>query len=713
MPNYSWPPMDQRKVMGKRINRLDGVQKSSGRAKYPSDLNPQGLLYGILLTCPHAHARVRSVDTSAAEKMPGVTAVRVISKPGTEIQWAGTEVAAVAAQTELQARDAARAIKVDYEVLPHFVREDDLSKVGSRAKPAGEQITGDPDATFKQAGLVVSEGEYAIPVITHCCLEPHGQVIAWNGDKVQYWPSTQAVSTVGGDLAKALEIPAANVHVQMDYMGGGFGSKFPSDRWGAESAQLSKMSGGRPVKLFLDRATELTIAGVRPSHFAKIKTAAQKDGTIVGWESQSWSSGGFAGGGIPPIPYVFTKIPNFRLNHTAVSLNAGPQRAWRAPNHPQASFLTCSALEDLAAQLKMDPVELFDKNLQYTARPETYRPQLQKAAELIEWKKLWHPRGEGKGNIRRGLGLGINTWGGAGHASRARTTLHPDGSVVIELGSQDLGSGTRTIIAQVAAETLGLPINMVQVKIGDNTYPASGPSGGSTTVGGVSSSVRKATVNALEKLFAAVAPSLGVPVDQLEVNDARIRVKGNPDKGMSWQQAAQKLGTMPITEMGENDTKRTEGLNTGGASGVQMADVSVDMETGRVKMNRFVAVQDCGLIINPKTAESQVYGACIMSICAALVEERVMDQATGRVLNADMEFYKLAGISDIGEIIVHMQITPEHDQRGVVGLGEPPAIGGVAAIANAVANAIGVRVPRVPLTPRHVLTAMASNGRNA
>jgi xanthine dehydrogenase YagR molybdenum-binding subunit len=229
----------------------------------------------------------------------------------------------------------------------------------------------------------------------------------------------------------------------------------------------------------------------------------------------------------------------------------------------------------------------------------------------------------------------------------------------------------------------------------------------------VSSSVRKATVNALDKLFEAVAPSLGVPAEQLEVNDARIRVKGNPDKAMSWQQATQKLGTMTISEMGENDTKRTEGLNTGGAGGVQMADVSVDMETGRVKMNRFVAVQDCGLVINPKTAESQVFGAAIMSVCSALVEERVMDQQVGRVLNADMEFYKLAGIGDIGDIIVHMDITPEHDKRGVVGLGEPPAIGGVAAIANAVANATGVRVHRVPLTPRHVLNALARNGRNA
>ncbi|MEJ7608091.1 MAG: xanthine dehydrogenase family protein molybdopterin-binding subunit, partial [Bryobacteraceae bacterium] len=691
--------------------RLDGIVKASGKAKYPSDLNPKDLLHAVLLTCPHAHAKVTSVDTSSAEKMKGVTAIRVISKPGTEIQWAGTEVAVVAATTESAARDAARAIKVDYEVMPHMVRENDLSKVGGRAKPSGEQITGDPDVAFKEAE-VVSEGEYGIPVITHCCLEPHGQVIAWQGEKVEFWPSTQAVSTVGGDLAKSLEIPASNVHVQMDYMGGGFGSKFPSDRWGSESAHLSKASGGKPVKLFLDRATELTIAGVRPSHFAKIKIGAKKDGTITAWQSQSWASGGFAGGNMPPIPYVFTKIPNFRLNHTSVSLNAGPQRAWRAPNHPQASFLTCSALEDLAAKLKMDPVDLFKKNIAYTPRPELYLKQLDKAAQLIDWKKNWHQRGEGSGTMRRGLGLGISQWGGAGHGSKAKTNIHPDGSVEIEIGSQDLGSGTRTIITMVAAETLGLPMSMVKVNLGDNNYPASGPSGGSTTVGGVSSSTRKSAMNALVKLFEAAAPALGVPAEQLEVLDARIRVKGNPDKGMSWQQACQKLGTMPIGEMGENDTKRTEGLNTSGAGGIQMADVNVDMETGRVRMNKMVAVQDCGLVINPKTAESQVLGACIMSVCAALMEERVMDQNTGRVLNADMEFYKLAGISDIGEIVVQMDITPENDGRGVIGLGEPPAIPGAAAIANAVANAIGVRVPQVPLTPRHVLAALAGR-RNA
>jgi xanthine dehydrogenase YagR molybdenum-binding subunit len=244
------------------------------------------------------------------------------------------------------------------------------------------------------------------------------------------------------------------------------------------------------------------------------------------------------------------------------------------------------------------------------------------------------------------------------------------------------------------------------VKIGDSAFPVSGASGGSTTVGGVSSSTRKATLNALEKLFETVAPGMKVTPDKLEAVDGRIQEVGNCSNTLTWKAACQKLGVRTISEMGANDQRNPMGLNTGGVGGVHMAEVAVDVETGVVKVVKMVAVQDCGLVINPKLAESQTYGGCIMCICAALMEERVMDQQTGRVLNADMEFYKLAGIDDIGDIVVHMDITPEHDSRGVVGLGEPSCVPGIAAIANAAANAIGVRVPEVPLTPRRVLTAL-------
>lgn len=718
MPEYSWPAMDKRRVMGKRLNRLDGVAKSSGAAKYPSDFTAKDLLYAVLLTSPRAHCKIRKIDISEAKALPGVTAIRIINGEGKELNWVGHEIASIAATTEAVARDAARKIKIEYEILPHLVHEHDLAKAGSRARPSGEQTSGDPEKGFKEADVVV-EGEYAIPVITHCCLEPHGQVIQWKGDSIEYWPSTQNVSAVGGDLAKQLQVATTNVHVQMEYMGGGFGSKFPADLWGGECAQLSKESGGRPVKLFLDRAQELSIAGNRPSVFSKVKVGATKDGKLHAWQSDTWASGGLGGGGLNAdlFPYVFRNVPHRKVNHTAVSLNAGSARAWRAPNHPQQAYVTFSAMEDLCAALKMDPVEFFKKNIE-TVRTENLRAnylrQLDKAAELIEWKKNWHQRGDtAKGPIKRGLGVGFSTWGGLGHDSKCRTTIHPDGTVEVELGSQDLGTATRTMIAMVVSETTGLPYTQIKVKIGDSRFPFSGASGGSTTIGGVSVSSRKATVNALDKLFEKIAPLLDTTPDKLEAVDGQIRVKGNPSKAMSWKAATQKLGVQPISEMGENIGRNAprEGLISQGVAGVQMADVSVDIETGHVKMNKLVIVQDCGLVVNPKTAESQAYGAGIMTICAALYEERVMDQQTGLVLNPDMEFYKLAGAGDIGEIIAHMDIHPDNDKRGIIGLGEPVAVGGIAAIGNAVANAIGVRVPMVPLTPARVLGALAKSGR--
>jgi xanthine dehydrogenase YagR molybdenum-binding subunit len=715
MPNYNYPPMEERRIIGKRISRLDGLQKASGKAKYNSDVRPAGTLHAAMLASPHAHARVKSIDVSPAKSSPGVTAVTVVAEPGTELNWAGQEIAFVAATTEELARDAVRKIKVEYEVLPHLVREDVLSKAGNRGKPAGEVVSGDPDAAFKDADAV-HEGDYGIPVITHCCLEPHGQTVAWNPstNKIEFWPSTQNVSAVGGDLAKALELPATDVHVHQDHIGGGFGSKFQADVWGRECAKLSTMSGGKPVKFFLERREELTIAGVRPSVYAKVKIAAKKDGTITAWDSITWMTGGNGGGGLNAdlLPYVYRNVANRRINHTAVMTNNGASRAWRAPNHPQVCYVTCGAMDDLAAKLNMDPLDLFMKNAGLTARPEVYRAQLQKAAEMIGWKQNWHPRGKGAtGPVKRGLGLAVGTWGGAGHASQCRCVIHPDGSVDIELGSQDLGTGTRTIINQVASESLGLPMSGVNVKLGDNSYPVSGASGGSTTVGGVSASTRKATLNALEKLFAAVAPSLGAQPDQLQAVDGKIQVKGDSSKSLTWKAACAKLGVNPISEMGANDQRNPMGLTTAGVGGVQMADVNVDTETGIVKINKIVAVQDMGLVINPKTADSQIYGGVIMSVCAALFEERVADEMAGKVLNADMEFYKLAGIADIGEIEIHLDITPDHDKRGVIGLGEPAAVPGIAAIANAVTNAIGVRPALLPYTPKNVLNAIHNTQR--
>ncbi|MBI4420717.1 MAG: xanthine dehydrogenase family protein molybdopterin-binding subunit [Gemmatimonadetes bacterium] len=706
MSDYAWPDASRRTLLGKRIQRLDGPTKSSGRATYTYDVRRPGMLFGKIVVCPHAHARVTSVDTSATEAMPGVRAVDVIQGPGKEIQWAGAEVAAVAADTEEQARDAARSIKVVYEVLPFMVRDSAPSDAGAaNTEVLAEQKEGDPDQGFRD-GEVVAEGLYGSPVITHCCLEAHGQVCEWEGDNLTVWASTQSVSGLSSQFAQALGIPASNVRILCPVMGGGFGSKFSADPWGLSCARMARKAG-RPVKMMLERDHDLMVAGCRPSMYARARVAAKRDGTLTAWSSESWGTGGIGPAGSPVLPYVIP-VANRRSIHTRVKTNIGPARAWRAPNHPQMCLITMAALEDLAAKLEMDPLDLFLKNVATHTRGETYRAELLKAAELMEWRRKWHPRGDrAAGPVKRGLGLSLHTWGGGGHESNSIVAIHPDGSVEVSLGSQDIGTGTRTVIAIVVAETLGLPIDAVTVNIGDSRYPQSGASGGSTTVGGVSSSTRVAATEAFHALAAKVAPSLGVPPEQLEARGGRVQAKGDPSRGLSWQQACARLGSTDVTANGT----RNRDLISSGVGGVQMADVSVDVETGVVTLEKLVAVQDCGLVVDLQTAESQVYGALIMGVCYALYEEKLMDSLTGGCLNPDMEFYKLAGIGDIGELVVHMMTGPGYDERGVIGLGEPPVISPGAAISNAVANAIGARVSTLPLTPDKVLAVLETGGR--
>jgi xanthine dehydrogenase YagR molybdenum-binding subunit len=330
------------------------------------------------------------------------------------------------------------------------------------------------------------------------------------------------------------------------------------------------------------------------------------------------------------------------------------------------------------------------------------------AADLIGWKQNWHPRGQDSGVTKRGLGMAIHTWGGRGHESNCALSIHSDGSVNIKIGSQDLGTGTRTAILIVAGETLGLPIEKIQLNLGDNQYPADGGSGGSTTIGGVSSSTRRAAIDARDQLFAKVASALNAKPEELEAVGGSIRVRSAPSRSLSWKDACARLGTQPIQALGKNPGPGD--LISSGVGGAVMADVSVDTETGIVKMNKMVCVQDCGLIISLKTAESQVYGAMIMGIATTLYEEKIMDKNLGQMLNPNMDFYRLAGIGDVGELVVHMMTGKGYDERGPIGLGEPPTVGPMAAIGNAVANAIGVRVPFLPITPDRVVNALNPKG---
>jgi xanthine dehydrogenase YagR molybdenum-binding subunit len=699
--DYSWPAAADRKLIGSKVVRIDAPLKVSGKAKYTPDYNLPGMLFATTVRCPHAHAKIVSIDTTAAEKSPGCKAVYVIQKAGTEIFWAGDDIVAVAAVDEFSAAQAAKAVNVKYQELPHLVVDSNPNPPAGFTQPMKPETLGDSDSAFQQAKAVI-EQTYSMPVITHCCLEAHGSVVTWKDDTLDVYISTQSVSGIVAQMSKALNLPASKIQVHAQYEGGGFGSKLAADRWGLAAAQLSKLAGGVPVRLVVDRRTEQQTAGCRPSAYGTIKVGSDAEGNLKAWQATTWSTGGMTGGAEFPLPYIL-KIPNQKNQHTTILNNIGSARSMRAPRQPQACFLTMCAIDDLADKLGMDPLDMVLKNLKLAGpRAKTYKDEFAIAADLMNWKAKWHQRNKGdSGPIRQGLGLSFHTWTGTAHPASCNLAINPDGSVLISSGTQDIGTGTRTVMAIIAAETFGLDVDAIQVEVGDSKLSTSAGSGGSGTVGGIGSATRRAAVDALQALFTKIAPGLEVSPDALRAVGGQI-VGGKT--AVTWKQACSMMGALPLTAHGTNPGQGN--LNSSGVGGVQMADVSVDVETGVVSINKIVAVQDCGLIINQKTTLSQVYGCLIMGIGYALYEEKIMDPNLGCMLNPNMEFYRLCGIGDIGKLVVHLMSGKGYDERGIVGCGEPPVISPGAAISNAVANAIGVRVPHLPLTPDRVLAAL-------
>jgi xanthine dehydrogenase YagR molybdenum-binding subunit len=730
----TWPK--ERRLLGTRIQRLDAPEKATGHAKYSFDINRPGMLHGMILRCPYAHARLVALDTSEAEKIPGVKAIHVAvpwTSPGAELYYAGDEILGLAADTEEHANDALRAVKAKYEVLEHFVTEEDALKAASaltvsgkrdektgaaldtNIKPGGAGTLGDPDGAFRTADVVI-EGDYGCPTITHQCLESHGLVAEWDPEgNLTVWASTQAVAGTAGELAKYFSIGANKVKCITHYMGGGFGSKFGADIQGTIAAELAKKAKA-PVKLMLNRAEEITTAGNRPSAYGRVKLGGTKDGKITAYEIDCYGSPGVGFGGtvnFTALPYVYP-IPNVRRKHTVIRLNTGATRAMRAPGHPQNCVLTEGAVDDFAAQVGMDPLKLRVMNLPQndkdaiTKAPDSfnalrntiYNDEIKIAAKLAEWDKKWRPPASDKSVIKNGIGMALHTWGGGGGPSNDVTiTINSDGSVRLECSTQDLGTGERTVLAIVTAETLGLQPSDIDIRIGESPFGRSGGSGGSTTCPGTAPAALNAACAARDALFEKLAAKLNAKKEDLAIDVGKIVDKAN-DKKYTWKEACARLGMDVIKGRGD----WTKGLSNVNVGGVQIAEVKVDTETGVVRCTRVVAVQDCGLVVNLQGCESQVAGGVIMGVNYALFEERIMDRITGRQVNPDMEFYKLAGIQDIPQIVVHMHDMPE---RGVIGIGEPPTISTCAAIGNAIFNAIGVRVPFAPYTPERVLERLA------
>ncbi|HVZ22907.1 MAG TPA: xanthine dehydrogenase family protein molybdopterin-binding subunit [Vicinamibacterales bacterium] len=701
---YAWPAKPA--VLSTRVKRLDGPDKVTGRAKYSFDMNRPGMIYGKMVRSPHPHARIVSIDLSGAQRAPGVRATLIWKEQGAQVMYQGDPVAAVAADTEELAEDAARMVKVQYDVLQHVANVEQAMAsdapvvfMNGNTRKANTEEVGDIEQGFKQAAHIV-EQTYSTHVITHVCMETHGCVCEWDGDKLTAWVTTQGVHGTKDGFAQGLKIPSANVRVITQYMGGGFGSKFGPDAQGLICAQLAKQAG-KPVKLFLDRKEEHLDTGNRPSAYAKIRAGVSADGRLTAFDGQSWGTGGAGATSNFPLPYIYN-FPNRRRAHTDVYINAGQQRAMRAPGHPQGCFLTEILMDELADRVRMDPVEFRVKNLPEATLSQAWGDYFRQGAKAFGWDKR-HATGDPRpGPIKNGFGVSAHRWGGGGRGGHAHCDIAPDGSVVMKVGTQDLGTGTRTLVAMLTAETLGLPVSAVTPEIGDTIYPVCGASGGSTTAASISPAIRIAAGKARDQLFARVAPALGVDADALIAEGGRVSVKGNASKGMTWKDACRRLGAEPVSVDGEWE----DGLSSTGTSGVQFTEVDVDIETGIVKVKRILTVQDCGLIVSRLTAESQIHGGIIGSLNFALFEDRILDRVTGQMVNPNMESYLLAGLSDVPKIDIMLVDTPAQRSRGVIGIGEPPTVSTASAIANAVRNATGVTIRSLPLHPHNILRAI-------
>ncbi len=737
----AWDEDAQLRVVGQPARRVDGLARVTGQALYTTDVRLPGMLVVKALRSPHAHARITSIDSSVAEEMPGVELVwhRERLPPITyfdgrelfpaELAYQGAEVALVVADDERAAAEALVAIDVTYEQLlfaeslDRALDEDAppvlLGADDNRINPDGRIYErGDVDAGWEEADVTV-ELSVTTPSASHSALEPHATVARWEGNELTVWESTQGVFAVRNELAEALNVPCDRVRVICHYMGGGFGAK---QRPGRQSmlAALAARATGRPVRFLLDRAEEQLVSGYRPGSKQTIRIGARWDGTLTCIEHSVWQhmgAFGHAGYAVTGPTRTLYACPHVRTVSYGVRANTDRGRAFRAPGYVEGTFALESAMDALAQELELDPFELRLRNYaevdpprgrQYTSKG------LREAYEIGAQRSGWDqrhrvPREEGP--WRFGWGMASQIWGGGGGPpANAIVKLLSDGTAEVLVGVQDIGTGTRTVLAQIAAEELDLPLGDVRVVLGDTLPAPYGPtSAGSQTLASAGPAVRAAAGVCRRQVIRLAAQMVGKPEageDEFLLEDGEIVHTADPEVHIPYYDVAAKMdGYTLVADGARGPNPEGKRINTFGA---QFARAAVNIETGQVRVLKLVAVHDVGRVVNPMTASNQVFGGVIQGLGLTQMEERVFDTETGLQLTPNLEAYKVPTMMDVPEIEVSYvdRADAEANSVGAKGLGEPPIIPAPAAVANAVSDALDVRVTDLPMTPRRILEAL-------
>jgi xanthine dehydrogenase YagR molybdenum-binding subunit len=654
-------------------------------------------------------------------------------------RFEGETVAAVAAESPYQARDALRAIETTYEVLPFTADERTALNSGAhRVHPDGNQVgktdsytRGDVDQGFAEADVVL-EAHYRTACEIHTPLEPHGCVANWEGDRLTLWESSQGVFAVQKTIAEILGIPLSKVRVIGPYMGGAFGSKLQPGKYTLIAALLARMTG-RPVRLFLSREETFLAVGNRPPTNMRLKAGVKKDGTLTALDFTCLGSGGaYPAGGALVVDWLIRDLytcPNVRTEATDVYINAGPARAFRAPGHPQGAWALEQMMDALAETIQMDPLDLRLKNISLFSQARKGAPPytttgfkecLLQGAEAFGWRKAGKKvaSAEKSKSVRRGIGMAGALWasGDGRPPATILLKLFADGSVNLNMGASDIGTGTKTVMALVVAEELGVALDAIQIEHADTgTTQFATPSGGSKTVPTEAPAVRAAAVNVKQQVLEMAAKDLKVDAADLEYTPGSIISSRDPSRKIDISRISGLRMAGVVVGIGYRAPNPANKVVNPFAA--QFCEVEVDTRTGEVRILRFLGAHDSGRVMSRLTYDNQVFGGITMGIGLAMTEARILDEKqTGKMVNCNWLDYKIPTAMDVPVEMVSLPVEifdDEANSTGAKGLGEPVTIPTAAAVANAIYNATGLRVTESPIDPIQLCRLLAVKRKEA
>ncbi len=718
-------PIDQLKVIGKPTDRVEGSLKTSGQAPYAYEQHEAvaNQAYGFMVGSAIAKGRINNIDLAAAKAAPGVLAIVTAANAGKlgkgkynaahllagpEIQHYHQAVALVVAETFEQARAAAQMVKVDYLADKG---EFDLASVRDKGVEPKDELPDVKHGDFAKAfaaAPVQFDQTYTTPDQSHAMMEPHATLAAWKGDQLTLWTSNQMIAWSVADIATTLGLPKEKVRLISPYIGGGFGGKL-FVRADAILAALGARMAGRPVKVALARPQIANNTTHRPATIQRIRMGATADGKLTAIAHEGWS-GNLAEGKVEVAAQPSQLL--YAAENRLVSMRLAPLdlpegNAMRAPGETPGLMVLEIAMDEMAEQLKLDPVQLRILNDTQVDPVKTERPFsqrrliecLQTGADKFGWdKRNAQPGSRREGRWLIGMGVAAAIRNNLLVKSGARVRLERDGKITVETDMTDIGTGSYTIIAQTAAEMMGVSLKEVTVHLGDSSFPVSSGSGGQFGANCSTAGVYAACM----KLREAVARKLGMAADQADFVDGQVRVGS---KSLPMRNAAQNGAVTAEDSIEFADLAKQYQQSTFGA---HFVEVAVDAATGEVRVRRMLAVCAAGRILNPKAARSQVIGAMTMGVGAALMEELAVDKKLGFFVNHDLAGYEVPVHADIPhqEVIFLDETDPISSPMKAKGVGELGICGVSAAVANAIYNATGARVRDYPITLDKILSSL-------